>query len=64
MMLNRLAISFLLLMLFATNLAAQAGIYRWVDENGVVHFSDAPPDDESGIQAEIIAERKEELQPA
>ncbi len=29
---------------------AIAGIYKWVDENGVIHFSDKPP--ESGQKLE------------
>jgi hypothetical protein len=29
--------------LFAFPLATQAALYKWVDENGVVNYSDAPP---------------------
>jgi hypothetical protein len=37
-----MAISISALVLFATDAAAQNEIYRWVDENGVVHFGDRP----------------------
>lgn len=33
----------LLLCLLATPVAALAGTYRWVDENGQTHFGDRPP---------------------
>lgn len=33
----------LLLILCAVSAAAQAQFYKWVDENGKVHFSDQPP---------------------
>jgi len=35
-------------MLWAPQLAAQEEIYRWVDDDGVVHFGDRPPE-----QAEV-----------
>jgi hypothetical protein len=35
-------------------LHAQSAVYRWVDENGVVHFGDAPPDAASGLKADTI----------
>jgi hypothetical protein len=34
--------TFLCLLLFLS-VTASAGIYRWVDENGKVHFGDRPP---------------------
>lgn len=33
---------------------AQSTVYRWIDENGVVHFGDAPPDAATGIESEAI----------
>ena len=30
-------------LLFLTALPALAGVYRWVDDKGVVHYSDTPP---------------------
>lgn len=40
-------------------LAAQAdGIYRWVDENGVVHFGSQPPQSEK--QVEVVRKPKSE----
>ena len=40
------------LMLGATITHAQQKVYKWVDEDGVVHFSDAPPDD--SVEAKTI----------
>lgn len=34
-----------LFLLAALPLAAHAGLYKWVDENGVVNYGDAPPAD-------------------
>lgn len=31
------------LLLLLVGLAAQAQVYKWVDENGVVHYTDQPP---------------------
>lgn len=39
------------LALFAMPLAGDAGIYRWTDAQGVMHFGDQPP---PGVQAERI----------
>jgi glutaredoxin len=36
---------FLLVVLFATSLTAEGTLYRWVDENGVVHFDETQPGD-------------------
>ncbi|MEA5444929.1 DUF4124 domain-containing protein [Gammaproteobacteria bacterium AB-CW1] len=40
-----LLMTLLLTALIAGSLSAQQ-VYRWVDEDGNVHFSDTPPDDE------------------
>ena len=44
-----------LLALFLVGGTSSAEIYKWVDENGVVHFSDSPTLSESdaGIEAEV-----------
>ncbi|MCB1876280.1 MAG: DUF4124 domain-containing protein [Chromatiales bacterium] len=34
---------FLFGLLFTTGFANAAGIYRWTDDKGVVHFTDSPP---------------------
>ena len=31
------------MLLLALNAQAQGGLYKWVDEKGVVHYSDTPP---------------------
>jgi len=38
------------LMLGAAIVHAQQKVYKWVDEDGVVHFSDAPPDDSAAAE--------------
>jgi hypothetical protein len=38
----------------ATTLMAQSAVYRWTDQNGVVHFGDAPPDAATGVEAQTI----------
>lgn len=35
----------LLLVLFLAPLASSAGMFKWVDANGQMHYSDSPPDD-------------------
>jgi len=36
------ALPFTLICIFCSSLAAAATVYKWVDENGVVHYSDQP----------------------
>jgi hypothetical protein len=50
---HRLALS-LTLVLFASNIAAQQSVYKWVDADGVVHFGDAPPPDAAIIDSGTI----------
>lgn len=40
-----------LLLLIVANLASAQTVYRWEDERGVVHFSDAPPPGAKNVQA-------------
>lgn len=44
----------LALALAALSAGAQAPIYRWVDADGVVHFSDAPPAASQAVEAETL----------
>ena len=37
---------------------AQQTVFRWVDEDGVVHFSDAPPDESAAVESETITTEK------
>ena len=48
---NRLLGVGFILVLVAGGAAAQQTVYKWVDEEGVVHFGEAPPD---GVSAERI----------
>ncbi|MBE7461526.1 MAG: DUF4124 domain-containing protein [Zoogloeaceae bacterium] len=36
------------LLLFALNAQGQGSLYKWVDEKGVVHYSDTPPSGKAG----------------
>ena len=40
---------FVLAGLLAASLAMADGAYRWVDKDGVVHYSDVPPDDSAEV---------------
>ncbi|HET9680217.1 MAG TPA: DUF4124 domain-containing protein [Gammaproteobacteria bacterium] len=46
-----IVLSLLALALLATPLAAQ--VYRWVDENGKVHYTDSPPPSEDAKEAKL-----------
>jgi len=37
---------------------AQQTVYKWVDEDGVVHFSDAPPDESEAVETETLTTEK------
>ena len=37
---------------------AQQTVFRWVDEDGVVHFSDAPPDESEAVESETFTTEK------
>jgi hypothetical protein len=43
-----------LLLLAAATVSAQSKVYRWVDANGVVHFSDSRPNESENVEAETI----------
>ncbi len=45
------AVLIVVLAILATDAGAEEKIYRWVDENGAVHFGDMPPDN---VDAERI----------
>lgn len=37
---------------------AQEKVFKWVDEDGVVHFSDAPPDESEAVESETLTTEK------
>ena len=37
---------------------AQQTVYKWVDEDGVVHFSESPPDESEAVESEILITAK------
>ncbi len=51
----------LLCLLLAVSLGAAADIYRWVDEDGNVHYGDTP---KPSVKAELIQRRRPPLQVA
>ncbi len=42
------------LVIFSAISNAQQTVYKWVDEEGVVHFSDAPPDESESVETETL----------
>jgi hypothetical protein len=48
-----IALGFMLTVACA-NIYAQQTVYKWVDEDGVVHFSEEPPNVSSDIKVEVI----------
>ena len=42
----------------ATGAFAQQTVYKWVDKDGVVHFSEAPPDESEAASVEILTTEK------
>ncbi|MDD3516807.1 MAG: DUF4124 domain-containing protein [Chromatiales bacterium] len=47
-------LTLLLAALLATPLAVQADLYRWVDENGRVHYGDRPPIDQTKEDTKVL----------
>ena len=52
---NLFAIVLVTIALLSTNVVAEEKVYRWVDENGVVHFGSRP---DSSADAEIVKLKK------
>jgi hypothetical protein len=42
------------LMVFCSGAFAQTTVYKWVDEDGVTHFGDAPPDESTSTETLVI----------
>ena len=42
------------LMSLCSGAVAEQVVYKWVDEDGVVHFGDAPPDEATAAEAVVI----------
>lgn len=55
----------IILMIVGANVDAQQTVYKWVDKDGVVHFSDEPPVESDAVLAEelTIAESPTPSQP-
>ena len=49
-MIHGLTILFLLLITLVFAGQAAADIYRWVDDNGQLHYSDSPPENVENVQ--------------
>lgn len=48
------AVLIVVLAVLATDAGAEEKIYRWVDENGAVHFGDMPPDNAAAEQITVV----------
>jgi len=48
------AVLIVALAILATDAGAEEKIYRWVDENGAVHFGDMPPDNVAAEQIKAV----------
>ncbi len=48
----------LILTVACAGVYAQQTVFRWVDEDGVVHFSDAPPDESEAVESETLTTAK------
>ena len=44
----------IILMVACANVNAQQTVFRWVDEDGAVHFSDAPPDESEAVESKAL----------
>ena len=44
----------MILMFFGATTDAQQTVYKWVDEDGVVHFGDAPPDESVSAETKTL----------
>jgi len=47
-----------ILTIIAASAYAQNTVYKWVDEEGVVHFSESPPDESEAANVEILTTAK------
>ncbi len=48
----------IILTVVCASVNAQETVFRWVDEDGVVHFSDAPPDESEAVESETLTTEK------
>ncbi|MFK8052498.1 MAG: DUF4124 domain-containing protein [Woeseiaceae bacterium] len=56
MTVSKCILGFLIAVLLLSN-AAEAQIYKWVDKDGVVHYSDQPGDDNAVVSSDIESKR-------
>ena len=42
----------------SASVLAQQKVYKWVDEEGVVHFSETPPDESESVETETLTTAK------
>jgi hypothetical protein len=48
----------IILAFIVVNVDAQETVYKWVDEEGTVHFSDQPPDESKSVEVEKLTTAK------
>jgi len=59
-----IAVLVMALAILATDAAAEETIYRWVDENGGVHFGDTPPENATTEQVSVIPDTISQAPPS
>jgi len=48
----------IILTVVCASVYAQQTVYKWVDEDGVVHFSESPPDEAEAVEVETLITAK------
>jgi hypothetical protein len=48
----------IILTVVCASVYAQQTVYKWVDEDGVVHFTDAPPNESEAVESETLTTAK------
>ncbi len=60
----RVLVLFAVILAVAVPADAQQTVYKWVDEDGVVHMSDSPPDDAQKVETMTIQPTQSTVAPA
>lgn len=55
---------FILLALVCLPFFAHAGVYKWVDENGNIHFGDRPPAEAVPQSVNVVSQQQPEVDPS
>src|SRR5262249_18033864 len=58
-----MAVRLFVVLLLASALPAHAELYKWIDKNGIVNYTDAPPPDAKNNAVEKLTDRASHYQP-